>query len=306
MGLRVCIVTNEFVGPFRNGGIGTAYTCLADLLAEAGHEVAVAYVGPHEGGPEMIRHWRTHYTEKKINFINLRLELNVTLGDATPSRALSYKIFSWLRQQAMKFDIVHVADCGGLGYYSLLAKHLGVEFGGTTFLVGMHGPTLWARNGNSDPVVGRDLLDLFFLEAESVRLADLVVSPSRYLVQWAQGEGWQLPPNRTLVMPNVIAAPSTTALAHAKRPPVSELVFFGRLEERKGLGGSATPWTAWPRGCCGPSRSPSSAKGWWCAAGRRRSSSPTGPPPGTRPTPWCPTRTATARSPTLPSPVAWP
>src|ERR1700744_2107785 len=41
---RVCIVTAEFHGLFKNGGIGTANTGLALTLAEAGPEVTVAYV----------------------------------------------------------------------------------------------------------------------------------------------------------------------------------------------------------------------------------------------------------------------
>ena len=41
---RVCLVTAEFHGLFKNGGIGTANTGLALTLAEAGHDVTVAYV----------------------------------------------------------------------------------------------------------------------------------------------------------------------------------------------------------------------------------------------------------------------
>ena len=36
---RVCIASYEFVGPTRTGGIGTAYTSLAEALAGAGHRV---------------------------------------------------------------------------------------------------------------------------------------------------------------------------------------------------------------------------------------------------------------------------
>src|SRR4051794_19207109 len=43
-GKRVCLVTAEFHGLFKNGGIGTANTGLALTLARAGHDVTVAYI----------------------------------------------------------------------------------------------------------------------------------------------------------------------------------------------------------------------------------------------------------------------
>ena len=42
--LRVCIASFDFVGPVRNGGVGTAFTSLAEALAAAGHEVTLLYV----------------------------------------------------------------------------------------------------------------------------------------------------------------------------------------------------------------------------------------------------------------------
>jgi len=37
--LRVCVASFDFVGPVKNGGVGTAFTSLAEALARAGHEV---------------------------------------------------------------------------------------------------------------------------------------------------------------------------------------------------------------------------------------------------------------------------
>jgi NAD(P)-dependent dehydrogenase (short-subunit alcohol dehydrogenase family) len=46
----VCIVTSEMVGPHRNGGLGTATTGLAQLLASEGVRVTVVYTGEVENG----------------------------------------------------------------------------------------------------------------------------------------------------------------------------------------------------------------------------------------------------------------
>jgi len=64
-----------------------------------------------------------------------------------------------------------------------------------------------------------------------------VVAPSAYLVEWMRAEGWDVPAN-TIVVPYLPAW-----LAMGEAPPQTEgpdgkperIVFFGRIEERKGL-----------------------------------------------------------------------
>jgi hypothetical protein len=76
------------------------------------------------------------------------------------------------------------------------------------------------------------------LERASVELADAVVSPSAYLVDWMRGQGWELP-SQTFVIPHVSRSgatgepPPPPVRADSKR--VDRVAFFGRLEERKGL-----------------------------------------------------------------------
>ncbi|MFT5134940.1 MAG: hypothetical protein ACI9SC_003423, partial [Gammaproteobacteria bacterium] len=41
--LKVCIVTQDIVGPIRNGGIGTAYRFVAELLSSHGFDVTILY-----------------------------------------------------------------------------------------------------------------------------------------------------------------------------------------------------------------------------------------------------------------------
>jgi len=74
------------------------------------------------------------------------------------------------------------------------------------------------------------------MERRSVELADYVICGSRYLLNWMEDQGYLLPINKTFVQPNifpiddVIRTETTNDLVH-----VEELVFFGRLEPRKGL-----------------------------------------------------------------------
>ena len=48
---RICLVTSEFHGLFKNGGIGTANTGLALELATAGWDVSVLYTDCDDNGP---------------------------------------------------------------------------------------------------------------------------------------------------------------------------------------------------------------------------------------------------------------
>ena len=41
--LKICLVTNEVVGPVNNGGIGTAFTTMAHTLAQSGHDVTILF-----------------------------------------------------------------------------------------------------------------------------------------------------------------------------------------------------------------------------------------------------------------------
>jgi glycosyltransferase involved in cell wall biosynthesis len=51
-----------------------------------------------------------------------------------------------LKEHQHDFNIIHFPECQGLGFYSLLAKHQGIAFANTTFIVGTHGPTFWVKD----------------------------------------------------------------------------------------------------------------------------------------------------------------
>ena len=66
----------------------------------------------------------------------------------------------------------------------------------------------------------------------AIELADAVTAPTDYMLSWYSQRGWALPPVATVV-PNVLAGDA--AAAQVREKPVWRVVFFGRLEERKGL-----------------------------------------------------------------------
>lgn len=221
----VCIVTHEFSGIPGSGGIGTAFTGLAETLAAAGHPVTVLCTGllPLPPGFEEA--------PTPPGVTRLRLPAGPVPLEADPFLRLSHEAFLWLAER--RFDVVHFADWTGLGFCATSAKRQGIAFAETTLVVGLHGPTRWVRSATGGGLDGPEELAVDFLERRSAEQADVVVSPSRYLLDWLRESGWALPA-RAEVRQNVLPKPTVAA------PPIAagavrELVFFGRLEERKGV-----------------------------------------------------------------------
>ncbi|MGO9605639.1 MAG: glycosyltransferase [Candidatus Binataceae bacterium] len=239
--VRICIVTPEFVGPTRNGGIGTAYTTLAQILVRAGHEVTVLYTGGDWSDSGSVEEWEKYYLAQGILLIRQKPPVG-TVVDSPFFVKRSYEAFLWLKRNESRFDIVHFPEWQGQAYYSLLAKHQGIAFQNLSFCVGAHSSGKWIELGNLRLFKQSDQLDQDFLERESVRLADVVISPSQYLLRWMQEDAWRLP-DRVYVAPYAVPPELYTSVENArrgqsrlvKRELIEELIFFGRLEPRKGL-----------------------------------------------------------------------
>ncbi len=226
--LRVCIASSEFLGPFRCGGIGTAYTKIGELLQEAGHDVTFLYTGGDHSLSESNEHWIDFYAEKGIRFVPLP-DNSLRLYSLTIDLAKSYRTFLWLREHD-DFDVVHFPDYGAPGYHSLLAKHQGLALARTTTVVGLHGSSEWTRFANQRLTTSPSELEQDFIERRAAELADIVWSPGQYMFDWVKSHGWKLQ-KQCHQQPYVVPAFAAKPRAH----PVSEVVFFGRQEVRKGL-----------------------------------------------------------------------
>jgi GT2 family glycosyltransferase/glycosyltransferase involved in cell wall biosynthesis/thioredoxin-like negative regulator of GroEL len=231
--LRVCIASFDFVGPVRNGGVGTAFTSLGEALAAAGHEVTLLFVSGQFCENGTMDQWIAYYKKKNIHFVPMPVSCNVSI--TAPWHVFqSYQAYLWLLEN--DFDVIHFSEWKGPGYYTLLAKHQGLAFSRTLLCVHTHGPTLWHKLSNSELVTKIEDLENDFVERASVKLADFVLSPSQYLLHWMKEQGWELPANcyvQQYVRPATARKPLP---GHADAlHQVKELVFFGRLEHRKGL-----------------------------------------------------------------------
>jgi glycosyltransferase involved in cell wall biosynthesis/GT2 family glycosyltransferase len=232
---RICIATWEIEGPSRNAGIGTAYTSLADALKRAGYEVTVLFLlGCHPSDGNMIDWVDFYRTRKGIKLIPLPMAHEPRIHAAWAA-SVSYHTYVWLKEHQRDFDVIHFPECQGLGFYSLLAKRQGLAFTDCTFVISTHGPTFWVKEGSQDYIRNLGELEIDFMERTSVSAADVVVSPSQYLLGWMQQNGWELP-DQTYVTPYVLPQGVLSENPASNKPhDIREIVFFGRLEVRKGL-----------------------------------------------------------------------
>ncbi len=236
----VAIVTPDFVGPVRNGGVGTAMYWLARTLAGAGFGVEVVFTGVLDAGtPE---HWEREFRDAHgFRFVDLHAwmaahapaEADLRCYPESAHRRVSDLALSYLRRRG--FGAIYFQDYLGHGLRTLQSKRAGLDFADTRCIVVLHSSQRWIREGMEQSPAGLADLELDFQERECAVLADSLVAPSRHMAAWV-AENWGIPPARIEVVPYCFEAPPgpkpRRRIVHAG---FSHLVFFGRLETRKGL-----------------------------------------------------------------------
>jgi glycosyltransferase involved in cell wall biosynthesis len=226
---NVAFVADELLG-YAGNGIGTTTTFVSLALARMGYDVEVLFAGASPTN-QVEPEWQRLYDEAGVRVRGVpRRDERVE----PPYFARSRDVEAALR--AAPPDVVVVQDLGALAYTAIRLRSLGLAFERTSFVVFCHGTRQWITDVSRKVRVLPGAHAVTVLERASVELADAVVSPSAYLVEWMRSEGWQLPA-QTVVIPHVSrAGASGQEPPPAPEPrPVARIAFFGRLEERKGV-----------------------------------------------------------------------
>ena len=147
-------------------------------------------------------------------------------------RDRSYHAYQYLKDE--DFDLILFPEWLGVAYFSIQARRQGVAFPDTKICVQTHSSSLWHALSDKRTHYGPNDSILFHMERESVRLADFVTSPTQYLLDWKSRHGFTFP-DHTYVQPYLLSYDDVdpTEMPAPVRP--DEFVFFGRLEERKGI-----------------------------------------------------------------------
>jgi glycosyltransferase involved in cell wall biosynthesis len=235
--VRVGLVTEELASGTSSGGIGSAFHELAIALARAGYSVDVLYM-PIVADAVDFATVATYYSAHSIRVLSIPVADYVWETGACEAR--SYALLHYLRELDTAYDILHFHEYKGLGCFPIRAKRQALALPTTTIVMQCHGPTRWTLEANGHPFSHEDQLKIDLMERACVEGADIVVSPSQYLLDWFALHAWRTPPGeRTHVIQNVctslVQANLPYARASTEAVDIDEIVFFGRHEERKGI-----------------------------------------------------------------------
>jgi glycosyltransferase involved in cell wall biosynthesis len=229
---RICVVTGELAGPDYNGGIGTANRGLAIALRAQGYQVDVLYTRVDRDVPFCFRGTFADQVEA-FRRLGIGLMCIRHAGEWNDWLAKSYRAMEHLA--GGRYDFAFFNDTSGTAYYPLLARRTGSpQLARTIMCLVTHSATQWIAELNESLITSIEDIRVMELERRSIELADIVMSPSAYLLKRYLGYGWKLP-EVTFVKPNILPEEERRRLMTRRRVPIDEIVFFGRLERRKGL-----------------------------------------------------------------------
>jgi glycosyltransferase involved in cell wall biosynthesis len=235
--MRICIVTEELAGTGSYGGIGAAVLELAHLLATQ-HSVEILYCPEGELQAEAI-----HQLKRDLDVRHVRLTL-LDMDSYVAERLQQHRSYAVMKffENNAPFDVIHFHDWKGLGFFTQIAKNQGLILQDSTIVVQVHGPTRWTLECNHILPEHPGILRLDHMERVSVRLADIVVCPSRYILDWMIERGVIDSAERCRIIKNPCAAISSLYNCSRRDPwcvtgpaDIEEVVFYGRHENRKGF-----------------------------------------------------------------------
>ncbi len=212
----------------RAGGVGAFVTHWARLLRNSGEEVTIILTHAEVETPGLDPRWAEKYRSWGIEFIELHSD--PPSADRWPE-AWAMRLSEKLHPILLQFDVVYFQDWANLAFHTVRVNRFSTTPGPICVTV-LHGPSNWVRIGNrKHPQIPMDL-HLEFVERYSAEHSDVVIAPSNYMLEWVQKDGWKF---RTA--PVVLGLPyDAPAEVEVKpeEPAKKRVIFFGRLETRKG------------------------------------------------------------------------
>jgi glycosyltransferase involved in cell wall biosynthesis len=204
----------------------------------------VLYTGAIWSPEVSLTEWKRRYAALGIELEALTLEDTNALSGVLRDRGFPAPWLIYHYLSGKRFDVIHFNDCCGEASLSLAAKKLGLAFRESLLVVGLHSPSSWVLELNQT-LASNVLFPAYdYAERVSIAAADLLWSPSEYLLDWIAERGFEAPRQtfvQQYVMPTArlrdrsAATQSAPSVRFGRTDPPRELVFFGRLEERKGL-----------------------------------------------------------------------
>ena len=227
--MRICLVSRA-LSPFSAGDLAAYTTRMSRAFAEAGHEVHVL-TAPQPG---LVAAATLELPGVRIHTVE---ELESGFAGAFSHAPIRHamQVYTTLRklQAQHPFDFIEFPEQGCEGAFALRAKRTLGHFASAVLAVRLHTPTAELQKLNRVAALTLDTAQQEFFEASSIREADLLLSPTRALLERVKEH---LGLDRTGA---VVPYPFAPLAASAEPPPQPEaspdVLYVGPLEYRKGV-----------------------------------------------------------------------
>lgn len=222
------LITTEFP-PIHGGGISTYCWHTAKMISQKGHQVSI-FINDYS-----VASIKREEPLKNVTLIRFNPNQDKK-GEALGIDARLSLEFSFILEQEMKTkgvpDVLETQDYKGIGYYTLLKKKLLYPlFKDLKVIMTMHAPSFLYFEYNQIPLYQFPNYWTGEMEKASIKMSDLVVSPSNYLIKELETRV-----NIKAKNPIRIFNPYFNEWSNDDVPEYSngDLVFFGKLTPQKG------------------------------------------------------------------------
>lgn len=235
--LNICIVTRDLYGWNEPTEANAATVGLAQYFASQGDAVTLLWVPPFESvddarAAKLTDYFFNNHLIKLELLKSSRHMLPILWGHEKSSAAVYYH----LKEQ--KFDTVYFALEGGLGYYTILAKELGLFEPRPSIHVLANAPIAWQAKADRHFLEDLTQVTIAHMERYCAEQPDSLICSSAYLLGWMKQEGWTVAKNASVLPALRPFEWKFRSEALAVREPdesIDELVFFAGPEFHRGL-----------------------------------------------------------------------
>ncbi|KAA3437585.1 glycosyltransferase [Rufibacter hautae] len=226
--MKYWLLTTEYP-PFFGGGISTYCYCTATMLQRNGHEVTVFV------NDSRVKGFTEDY-QKEIRIVRFNPSQTGSssfLGHVTNiSYEFAYVVKHFIEKEG-KPDIIEAQEYLGTGYYLLQFKKLQYEWcNEVKILITMHSPAFLYLEYNHVPLYKYPNYWIGEMERFCIQAADVVISPSDFLVKEVGKRLTYLHKN-IYVVPNPFISLEEEEVVEGVAEG-EEIIFYGKLSAQKG------------------------------------------------------------------------
>lgn len=240
------LLTTEFEGLGQNGGVGTYYRELARALSGSGWTIILVILGgflkvDSQSPPSNVDCLiDLVHVDELLLLTPLHLAMRAAVA-SDPNQLTGLNCLIFLQALAARYPEVPIFaefhEMFGFGCLSAMARKVGLLGDNVSIGVTMHSGHEWIYEANR-AILNRDnreFLRIANREEQSFFDATLPMYPSDSLNQIVCSYGWRTAHAKRLPYFVPVLDPAGDDQPPISRSLVPELIFFGRLEERKGL-----------------------------------------------------------------------